>query len=399
MGVWLLGARGARSATSPGRSRSCKVSGLVGAGPLGLALLLGLLVLFPGGAEASGPWAYISNFSDGTVSVIDTATNTVTATVMVGAGPLGVAVTPDGAHVYVVNSGDNTVSVIATATNTVGAPVPVGACPFGVAVTPDGAHVYVTNSDNTISVIATATNTVGAPVPVGLGSFGVAVTPDGAHVYVVNSDALSSHSTVSVIATADNTVGAMVTVGMAAFAFGQFIGPPQTVPFASFTARVEIERAHTLKKHAGDSFEVRGRGVLGQTSDGIAPNTEAVTLSLGSLSLTIPAGSFVKKIDKDEDNDKSDRERGDHDPVREAHKYNAREDRDERDDAVTTYHFKGVIAGVSLNARIEQGPVHMFRFQFKGRNANLGLVVNPVTVGLVIGNDVGHVAVKADIDK
>src|SRR3981189_1841060 len=51
------------------------------------------------------------------VSVITTASNTVTATVHVGVGPTGVAVTPDGARVYVANEGDGTVSVIDTASN------------------------------------------------------------------------------------------------------------------------------------------------------------------------------------------------------------------------------------------------------------------------------------------
>jgi YVTN family beta-propeller protein len=61
---------------------------------------------------------------------------------------------------YVANSGDNTVSVINTATNTVVATIPVGpagANPFGVAFTPDGTLAYVTNGSNNVSVIATAT--------------------------------------------------------------------------------------------------------------------------------------------------------------------------------------------------------------------------------------------------
>ena len=40
--------------------------------------------------------AYVTNYVDNTVSVIDTATNTVVATIPVGIQPLGVAVTPDG---------------------------------------------------------------------------------------------------------------------------------------------------------------------------------------------------------------------------------------------------------------------------------------------------------------
>ncbi|MEU9048496.1 YncE family protein, partial [Kitasatospora sp. NPDC048343] len=86
-------------------------------------------------------------------------------TVAVGSFPTGVAITPDGLHAYVTNEGDNTVSVIDTATNTVTATVVVGTGPFDVAVTPDGLHAYVTNEgDNTVSVIDTATNTVTATV-------------------------------------------------------------------------------------------------------------------------------------------------------------------------------------------------------------------------------------------
>jgi YVTN family beta-propeller protein len=77
-------------------------------------------------------------------------------------------VTPDGAFVYVTNIAGNTVSVIDTATDTIVATVPVGDRPFGVAVTPNGAFVYVTNADGgTVWVIDTASTTVIATVPVG----------------------------------------------------------------------------------------------------------------------------------------------------------------------------------------------------------------------------------------
>src|SRR5258708_18266136 len=97
---------------------------------------------------------------------------------------------------YVTNAGNNTVSVIATASNTVVATIPVGACPTGVAITPDGTHAYVTNfNDSTVSVIATTNNAVVATIPVGNGPapgalgaepIGVAITPDGTHAYVTN---------------------------------------------------------------------------------------------------------------------------------------------------------------------------------------------------------------------
>src|SRR3989475_11434648 len=108
----------------------------------GLALLLGVLVLSPV-VWAGTPQAYITNLNDNTVSVIDTASNTVTATVPVGTFPNGVAVTPDGARVYVANVLDGTGSGSATASDTVTATVTGGVVPVGVAGTPDGGHGYV----------------------------------------------------------------------------------------------------------------------------------------------------------------------------------------------------------------------------------------------------------------
>src|SRR6266404_279029 len=78
--------------------------------------------------------AYIPNSSSNNVSVIDTSTNTVVATVSVGANPQGVAVNPAGTRAYITNGTSDTVSVIDTATNTVVTTIPVGDSPQGVAV-------------------------------------------------------------------------------------------------------------------------------------------------------------------------------------------------------------------------------------------------------------------------
>jgi YVTN family beta-propeller protein len=95
------------------------------------------------------PLAYVTNACEvcfdsngnvpgGTVSVIDTTSNSVVATIPVGKFPVAVAITPDRTHpfehddrphpplAYVTNDEDNTVSVIDTASNQVVATVPVG---------------------------------------------------------------------------------------------------------------------------------------------------------------------------------------------------------------------------------------------------------------------------------
>jgi len=113
--------------------------------------------------------AYIPGQLDNTVSVISTATNTVTTVIHDPSFnyPFPVAVTLDGSKVYVANYGLDhppySVSVISTATNTATAVIndPSFNMPDGIAVTPDGHKVYVANCvGDKVSVIHTATNTV-----------------------------------------------------------------------------------------------------------------------------------------------------------------------------------------------------------------------------------------------
>ncbi len=154
--------------------------------------------------------AYIANNLSNTVSVIDTERNTVTATINVGNGPEGAAVSPDGKTVYVVNNGSNTLTVINAATNAVAAAIPVGTGPAGVAVSPDSSHIYVANSgSNTLSVISAATDAVTATVNVEAGPVGVAVSPDGSRVYVTNG----ASATVSVVSASTNTVTTTFNTG------------------------------------------------------------------------------------------------------------------------------------------------------------------------------------------
>jgi YVTN family beta-propeller protein len=64
------------------------------------------------------------------------------------------------AHVYVSNNGDNTVSEIDTSTNTVVATIRVGSGPEGMAITPDGTRLYVANDSGSVWVLDTSNNTV-----------------------------------------------------------------------------------------------------------------------------------------------------------------------------------------------------------------------------------------------
>ncbi len=230
----------------------------------------GAIVITPNGEQV-----YVANFSSHNVSVIATSSNTVTATVTIGAGetgkPIALAVTPNSAHVYVADQGNSQIDDITTSNNTVSKTIAVGSMVDGnvggggdpniLAVTPDGSKLYVASftghgvediaistdtltstialfesgsanpnalaltpngcqlyvherAHNVVDVITVSSDAVSTHPAVGNTGdpTGISVTPDSAHVYVANKVGNS----VSVIATATNTVSSTLpeaTVG------------------------------------------------------------------------------------------------------------------------------------------------------------------------------------------
>jgi RHS repeat-associated protein len=156
------------------------------------------LLLCPIGAIAQN--AYITNVLDNTVSVINTSTSTVIATIPGFTNPVSAAVTPDGSHVYITNGAfADTVSVVNTASNTITATIPISLPALqnlsGIAISPDGGTAYVTTVQETLTsayviAIDTASNTVitALSVPGDIDLVDVAVTPDGTKLYVTNED-------------------------------------------------------------------------------------------------------------------------------------------------------------------------------------------------------------------
>jgi len=146
------------------------------------------LVLVSTSTLAAGPKAYVGNFKDNTVSVIDMGTDRVVATVPVVAGPHGMSVTPDGRRVFVSGENASGVSVIDTATDRVIQTIEVGKTPHGVAMTPDGKTLLVgVYGDNRVAFVDVASNAVVATVPVP-NPHTMAIRPDGKAVYVASQE-------------------------------------------------------------------------------------------------------------------------------------------------------------------------------------------------------------------
>jgi YVTN family beta-propeller protein len=203
---------GTASVRPPGRRmQSRRALAALAASALVTALAV-TVVAAPAHASTGDRMAYVTNVGSSSVSVIDTTTKTVTATIPVGTDPISAAVSPDGSTVYVANEGSNSVSVISAATNTVTATIAVGVVPDAVAVSPDGSLLYVgcdislSPAIGGIDVVNTRTDTITASIETAHQPDSIAFTPDGTEAYVANFVG----SSVSVIDTATSTVTATI---------------------------------------------------------------------------------------------------------------------------------------------------------------------------------------------
>jgi YVTN family beta-propeller protein len=158
--------------------------------------------------------AFTTCGADDGVFVIDAASNTLAAgPIAVECEPTAIAITPDGKFAYVASQLGGTISVIDTATDAVSAtiPLPNGEAIAHLAISPDGQRVYATVLAGTsIIVIDTSSNTVLDPaIDVGFNPAGIAISPDGNQIYVTNSSASGG---VAVIDSAAGTVAATIAV-------------------------------------------------------------------------------------------------------------------------------------------------------------------------------------------
>ena len=180
---------------------------------LATSMFLALAALAPAGAFAKdNNNAYVPN-NNGTVSVIDTKTDTLITTITGGfSRPFCATMSPDGRLVYVCSQ-DSSIKVVDTATNTIAASITLpgaigfigneGAGPI-VAFSRHGDRAYAIASgggvNSTLYVIDTASNTV-----ISSTSFGstfllaIAVSPNNDNIYLATQARVLSQSGILVV--------------------------------------------------------------------------------------------------------------------------------------------------------------------------------------------------------
>jgi YVTN family beta-propeller protein len=172
-----------------------------------------------------GTLIYIPNYSDGTVTVI--SKGTLLSPISVDGNPTAVIFSPDGSHAYVANQDRPHVSIIDTATNTMSGVAgklmtyPLG----GLAFSPDGTKLYLTGVGTNsfhpeVAVIDTATNKVSHTIVLRYNRNvpgQPAITPDGQFLYVPlgpGPGLKAQNGQVVMVKTATNKVAGKVIVGI-----------------------------------------------------------------------------------------------------------------------------------------------------------------------------------------
>ncbi len=139
------------------------------------------------------PLAYIANFMDNTVSVIEIQTRLKVMDIPVGNCPYSIDISPDQKFVYVANMTDATLSVISTRKNRVVNTIDLNEAPFsadepiGVKVSPNGKLIYVAGfgSNNILVINAYLQKLVAeVPLPDGTAPYVLDITADASLAYV-----------------------------------------------------------------------------------------------------------------------------------------------------------------------------------------------------------------------
>jgi hypothetical protein len=125
--------------------------------------------------------------------------------------------------------------------------------------------------------------------------------------------------------------------------------------FSSLTAKLNLSGLVNAA-----SFDLNATLTLGGFSNGINPVTEDVALSVGTYSVTIPAGSFHQLTNGSK---------------------------------LGSWVYAGTIGGVNLSVQI--GPLGGQQYQFKASGSPVNLVGTgtPIPVGIVIGDDLGKMTI------
>jgi DNA-binding beta-propeller fold protein YncE len=160
---------------------------------------------------------YVS--TPGSIAVVNTASNAVTGQIpQTGGTAPALLLSPDGSHLYAQGGSSSTVSIINTADNTLGGTIAeiTGGTGNLTAISPDGHYLYFTGVDSngpSLLVFDTHTATMGSPIDLNSNKFSLdpwlAISPNGQYLYATGP---SNGGTVTIIDTVNAAISDPITV-------------------------------------------------------------------------------------------------------------------------------------------------------------------------------------------
>ena len=136
-------------------------------------------------ADPGSSRVYVTT-SSGELHVVDAGTRTVVAKVQLGAASNGLALDRTSGLLYVSSISAGTVSVVSTATNTVTKTHTVSPMPQRIALSADGKSLFVATESTGLEILDVTTGSRVTVPGVSTGAVGLALSPDGKVVYVAN---------------------------------------------------------------------------------------------------------------------------------------------------------------------------------------------------------------------
>lgn len=234
--------------------------------------------------------------ADGIV-VIDLARARVLSVHQVGSDPEQLVLSPDGGRLYAANEDAGTATITDLMTGDIVATLVVGIEPEGVAISPDGRWVYITaETSNTVSVIDTQSDEVVANFLVDVRPRAAAFSPDGRYAYVSNEIS----GTLSIVAVPEHEVVASIEldggtarpVSIAVSPDGSRVyvanGHANSISVIDVRTRREIAVVAVGRRPWG--VDVTGDGSVIHTANGVSNDVTAIDAATLKVTGTIPVG-------------------------------------------------------------------------------------------------------------
>ena len=265
-------------------------------------------------SSSAGPRLYVSNETEGSISVIDASANRLLRTVPVGKRPRGIRTTRDGRTVYVALSGSpiagpgvdqsklpppdrnsDGIGVVDAASGRLLRILKSGTDPEQFAVSSDERRLFVANEDaGQVSVVEVDTGAIVKTIDVGEEPEGVDLSPDGRFVYVTSE--------------AENQVAVVDATSLERVALVE-VGPrPRSTAFLPDGSRAYVSAENDAAVYVIDtaSFKVVSRISVGDTTQrpmGVvaAPDGTAIFVTTGRgrqlHRISVPDHAISAKID------------------------------------------------------------------------------------------------------